>query len=59
MLYGPTNEEMITGLFPTDVKATATSAHALLIQWKFRDEVGRFGVMRGRRILMKDVTAST
>ena len=56
MLYGPTNEEMITDVF----KGYATSYRDLPrnlyhIQWKFRDEVRpRFGVMRGREFLMKD-----
>ncbi len=56
MLYGPTNEEMITEI----VAAYVTSYKALPltlyhIQWKFRDEVRpRFGVMRGREFLMKD-----
>ena len=56
MLYGPTNEEMITEIF----RAYVTSYRALPlnlyhIQWKFRDEVRpRFGVMRGREFLMKD-----
>jgi prolyl-tRNA synthetase len=56
MLYGPTNEEMITDIF----RAYVTSYRALPlnlyhIQWKFRDEVRpRFGVMRGREFLMKD-----
>jgi prolyl-tRNA synthetase len=56
MLYGPTNEEMITDVF----KGFATSYRDLPrnlyhIQWKFRDELRpRFGVMRGREFLMKD-----
>jgi prolyl-tRNA synthetase len=56
MLYGPTNEEMVTEIF----RAYVTSYRALPlnlyhIQWKFRDEVRpRFGVMRGREFLMKD-----
>ncbi len=56
MLYGPTNEEMITDI----VRSTITSYRDLPkilyhIQWKFRDEVRpRFGVMRGREFLMKD-----
>jgi len=56
MLFGPTNEEMITDIF----RGYATSYRDLPrnlyhIQWKFRDEVRpRFGVMRGREFLMKD-----
>lgn len=56
LVYGPTNEEMITDIF----RAHVTSYKALPltlyhIQWKFRDEVRpRFGVMRGREFLMKD-----
>jgi prolyl-tRNA synthetase len=56
MLYGPTNEEMITVLFRDDVKSYRDLPRTLYhIQWKFRDEVRpRFGVMRGREFLMKD-----
>ena len=56
MLYGPTNEEMITMLFRDDVKSYRDLPRTLYhIQWKFRDEVRpRFGVMRGREFLMKD-----
>jgi prolyl-tRNA synthetase len=56
MLYGPTNEEMITILFRDDVKSYRDLPRTLYhIQWKFRDEVRpRFGVMRGREFLMKD-----
>jgi prolyl-tRNA synthetase len=56
MLYGPTNEEMITSLFRDDVKSYRDLPRTLYhIQWKFRDEVRpRFGVMRGREFLMKD-----
>ena len=56
MLYGPTNEEMITGIFRDDVKSYRELPRTLYhIQWKFRDEVRpRFGVMRGREFLMKD-----
>jgi prolyl-tRNA synthetase len=56
MLYGPTNEELITDIF----RSAATSYRDLpltlyQIQWKFRDEIRpRFGVMRGREFLMKD-----
>ena len=56
ILYGPTNEEMITSLFRDDVKSYRDLPRTLYhIQWKFRDEVRpRFGVMRGREFLMKD-----
>ena len=56
MLYGPTNEEMITMLFSDEVKSYRDLPRTLYhIQWKFRDEVRpRFGVMRGREFLMKD-----
>jgi prolyl-tRNA synthetase len=56
MLYGPTNEEMITALFRDAVKSYRDLPRTLYhIQWKFRDEVRpRFGVMRGREFLMKD-----
>ncbi len=56
LLYGPTNEEMITDLFGQSVKSYRELPQALYqIQWKFRDEVRpRFGVMRGREFLMKD-----
>ncbi len=56
MLYGPTNEEMITSLFAGEVKSYRELPRTLYhIQWKFRDEIRpRFGVMRGREFLMKD-----
>ena len=56
MLYGPTNEEMITVLFRDEVKSYRDLPRTLYhIQWKFRDEVRpRFGIMRGREFLMKD-----
>ena len=56
MLYGPTNEELITDIFKTSVKSYRDLPRLLYhIQWKFRDEVRpRFGVMRGREFLMKD-----
>jgi prolyl-tRNA synthetase len=56
MLYGPTNEEMITDLFRQSVHSYRELPQILYhIQWKFRDEVRpRFGVMRGREFLMKD-----
>jgi prolyl-tRNA synthetase len=56
MLYGPTNEEMITEIFRSYVRSYKDLPLILYhIQWKFRDEVRpRFGVMRGREFLMKD-----
>src|SRR5271170_843874 len=56
MLYGPTNEEMITEIFRGSVRSYKDLPKLLYhIQWKFRDEVRpRFGVMRGREFLMKD-----
>ncbi|MEM0899090.1 MAG: proline--tRNA ligase [Pseudomonadota bacterium] len=56
MLYGPTNEEMVTEIFRSYVKSYKDLPLNLYhIQWKFRDEVRpRFGVMRGREFLMKD-----
>lgn len=56
MLFGPTNEEMITDLFRRDVRSYKDLPLNLYhIQWKFRDEVRpRFGVMRGREFFMKD-----
>ena len=56
MLYGPTNEEMITDMFRTAVQSYKDLPRNLYhIQWKFRDEIRpRFGVMRGREFLMKD-----
>lgn len=56
MLYGPTNEEMITDIFRREVKSYRDLPRNLYhIQWKFRDEIRpRFGVMRGREFLMKD-----
>jgi prolyl-tRNA synthetase len=56
MLFGPTNEEMVTDLFRTYAKSYRDLPRNLYhIQWKFRDEVRpRFGVMRGREFLMKD-----
>ena len=56
MLYGPTNEELITDIFRREVKSYRDLPQNLYhIQWKFRDEVRpRFGVMRGREFLMKD-----
>ncbi|MEZ5775748.1 MAG: proline--tRNA ligase [Hyphomicrobiaceae bacterium] len=56
MLYGPTNEEMITDIFRQGVQSYKDLPRNLYhIQWKFRDERRpRFGVMRGREFLMKD-----
>ncbi len=56
MLYGPTNEEMVTEIFRAYVSSYRSLPLNLYhIQWKFRDEVRpRFGVMRGREFLMKD-----
>ena len=56
MLYGPTNEEMITEIFRAGVRSYKDLPKNLYhIQWKFRDERRpRFGVMRSREFLMKD-----
>jgi prolyl-tRNA synthetase len=56
MLFGPTNEEMITEIFRSSVRSYRDLPLNLYhIQWKFRDEVRpRFGVMRSREFLMKD-----
>jgi prolyl-tRNA synthetase len=56
MLYGPTNEEVVTDIFRGYVKSYKDLPLNLYhIQWKFRDEMRpRFGVMRGREFLMKD-----
>src|SRR5689334_3737849 len=56
MLFGPTNEEMITEIFRAYVRSYKDlPLNLYLIQWKFRDEVRpRFGLMRGREFLMKD-----
>jgi prolyl-tRNA synthetase len=56
MLFGPTNEEMVTDIFRSYVRSYRNLPLNLYhIQWKFRDEVRpRFGVMRGREFLMKD-----
>jgi len=56
MLYGPTNEELITDIFRAHVSSYKDLPLTLYhIQWKFRDEVRpRFGVMRGREFYMKD-----
>jgi prolyl-tRNA synthetase len=56
MLYGPTNEELITEIFANGVSSYKDLPRNLFhIQWKFRDEIRpRFGVIRGREFLMKD-----
>jgi len=56
LLYGPTNEDMVTDIFRAYVKSyKALPLNLYHIQWKFRDETRpRFGVMRGREFLMKD-----
>ncbi len=56
LLYGPTNEELVTDIFRHYVKSYRELPKLVYhIQWKFRDEVRpRFGVMRGREFLMKD-----
>ena len=56
MLFGPTNEEMITEIFRSYVRSYKDLPLNLYhLQWKFRDEVRpRFGLMRGREFLMKD-----
>jgi prolyl-tRNA synthetase len=56
LLYGPTNEEMVTSIMADAVKSYRELPQMLYhIQWKFRDEVRpRFGVLRGREFLMKD-----
>jgi len=56
LLYGPTNEEMITDILRGSLRSYRELPQVLYhIQWKFRDEVRpRFGVMRGREFLMKD-----
>jgi prolyl-tRNA synthetase len=56
LLYGPTNEDMVTEIFRAYVRSYKSLPLTLYhIQWKFRDEIRpRFGVMRGREFLMKD-----
>ena len=56
MLYGPTNEEVVTEIFRAYVSSyRALPLNLYHVQWKFRDEVRpRFGVLRGREFLMKD-----
>ncbi len=56
MLYGPTNEELITDIFKNAVRSYKDLPQLMFhTQWKFRDEIRpRFGIMRGREFLMKD-----
>ena len=56
LVYGPTNEELITDIFRSHVRSYRDLPLTLYhVQWKFRDEMRpRFGVMRGREFLMKD-----
>ena len=56
LLYGPTNEELITGIFRSSIKSYKSLPQLMYhIQWKFRDELRpRFGVMRCREFYMKD-----
>jgi len=56
LLYGPTNEELITDIFRTSIKSYKSLPQILYhIQWKFRDELRpRFGVMRCKEFFMKD-----
>ncbi len=56
MLYGPTNEELVTDIFRSSVKSYKSLPQLLYhIQWKFRDEIRpRFGIMRCREFYMKD-----
>ena len=56
MLYGPTNEELVTDIFRSSIKSYKSLPQILYhIQWKFRDEIRpRFGVMRCREFYMKD-----
>lgn len=57
LLYGPTGEEVLTDVFQRHIKTYRDLPQRLFqIQWKFRDEIRpRFGVMRGREFLMKDL----
>ena len=56
MLYGPTNEELVTDIFRSSIKSYKSLPQLLYhIQWKFRDEIRpRFGIMRCREFYMKD-----
>ncbi len=56
LIYGPTNEDMVTEIFRAYVRSyKALPLNLYHLQWKFRDEIRpRFGVMRGREFLMKD-----
>ena len=57
MLYGPTNEELVTDIFRSSIKSYKSLPQLVYhIQWKFRDELRpRFGVMRCREFFMKDI----
>ena len=56
VLYGPTNEELVTDIFRTSIKSYKSLPQLIYhIQWKFRDELRpRFGIMRCREFYMKD-----
>ncbi len=56
LLFGPTNEEVITDILRSSVRSYKQLPLNLYhIQWKFRDEIRpRFGTMRSREFLMKD-----
>ena len=56
LLYGPTNEEMITAIGKQYIKSYKNLPRKFYhIQTKFRDEIRpRFGVMRAREFIMKD-----
>ena len=56
ILYGPTNEELVTDIFRSSIKSYKSLPQLLYhIQWKFRDEIRpRFGIMRCREFYMKD-----
>ena len=56
MLYGPTNEELVTDIFRSSIKSYKSLPQLVYhIQWKFRDEIRpRFGIMRCREFYMKD-----
>jgi len=57
LLYGPTGEEVFTDIFQRHIKSYKDLPQRLFqIQWKFRDEIRpRFGVMRAREFIMKDL----
>ena len=56
LLYGPTNEEMITDIMKNYILSYKNLPRSVYqVQWKFRDEIRpKLGVMRGREFLMKD-----